>query len=175
MIHYEQIEANNLEGTFLINIKNPFPLRQIILRDIPVPALSSVVIVANSSCYQNDLISQRIKYIPVRHAAETFFKDIRFGLSVQGPCDVLASDITGVEVTHPNIYITKLKEGQQIDIEGVCTIGTGKQSSIFSCTSNVHYIEISSEVYKLKIESVGQLHPKQILDIAIKLLKHDNR
>ncbi len=161
-------------------------IRRKILNSVETAAVEYVDILKNTSGLYDEMLAHRLamipftfdkKYIKNRNSKECKENiddakcSVRFVLSKKGPGNVYSGDIkTTNEAFRPlydDILVVRLLEGQEIDIEGVITLGSGKDHAKYQAAI-VGMKEIKKdEEYELYVESISSLKPKDIVKEAI--------
>jgi DNA-directed RNA polymerase subunit D len=124
---------------------------------VPTLAVDYVDFYVNSSYLYDEIISHRIGLIPIKTELERFnFQDecvcggegcpncqISFRLNVEGPKVVYSGDFISddpeIKFAYDNIPVIELFKGQQLMLEAVARLGTGKEHSKFQPVSVCAY------------------------------------
>ncbi len=120
-------------------------LRRTIIEDVPTVAMHDITILKNSSPLYDEVIAHRLGLIPLTtdlkgyevppaDAPEGEFlakSMVQMTLKAKGPCTVLAGEIKSkdpkIKPAQPDMILTVLLKGQELEIEAVAVMGTGKQ------------------------------------------------
>ena len=104
------------------------------VNEIPVLAIDEIEIFKNDSAMYDETLAHRIGLIPLK--MEKSFNDkteISMKLSVNKGGVVLSKELKGeAEVIYPEIPITILNEGQELELLATAKLGKGKEHSKFS-------------------------------------------
>ena len=165
-------------------------IRRKILNSVETAAVEYIEVNKNTSGLYNEMLAHRLAMIPF-----TFTKviqnrnkcecddlncvkcSVRFVLKKKGPCMVYSKDIKTVHEDFkpliPDIPIVKLLDEQEIDIEGIITLGSGKDHAKY-IPAIVGYEEKEKDnVYELYIETVSALKPLDIFKEALNHLEEE--
>lgn len=165
-------------------------IRRKILNSVETAAIEYIEVNKNTSGAYNEMLAHRLAMIPF-----TFTKviqnrnkckcddlscakcSVRFVLKKKGPTTVYSKDIKTVhEDFKPlidNIPIVRLLEEQEIDIEGIITLGSGKDHAKY-IPAVVGYEEIEEDnIYEIYIESISALKPMEIFKEALQHLEDE--
>jgi len=163
----EILEESEFKIRFILKNVSPAlanSFRRAMKADVPVLAVDYVDFYVNSSYLYDEVISHRLAMLPIKTDLERFNMQnecacggegcpncqISFRLNVEGPKVVYSGDFISddPETTFAidNIPVLELYEGQQLMLEAVARLGTGKE--------HVKFQPVSVCVYKIipKIE-----------------------
>ncbi|MCW1302147.1 MAG: DNA-directed RNA polymerase subunit D [Candidatus Rehaiarchaeum fermentans] len=147
-----------LEG-FSTEIVNS--IRRAIIRSVPTMTIEDVTIYKNSSSMYNEVLAQRLGLIPLKVSGNK--DEYKFKLQVKGEKTVYSGDIIfeeGVKPVYDKMIIVKLKEGEEINLEGTITKGVGEDHAKF-IPAYVTYR------FKPRVKILGQpKDPKKIAEIC---------
>jgi DNA-directed RNA polymerase subunit D len=133
---------------------------------VPTLAVDHVVFYMNTSFLYDEIIAHRIGLIPIKTDLERFNLpekcvcngegcpncQISFRLNVEGPRVIYSGDLisedTEIAPVYGNIPIVELYEGQQLMIEAIARLGTGKEHAKFQPVSACYYRVIPEIVIK---------------------------
>ena len=165
-------------------------LRRVCLNGVPVFAIDTVDIVANSSVLPDEGLAHRLGLIPLKtdlkglhdiadfqSENESEFSDYRVMLLLDAEAssetitvmsESLTSDDDQVMPISGNIPIVKLAPGQKIKVECYARLGRGTQHAKWN-SANVSVLVNgdSDDEHILTIESTGAIAPEQILVAGI--------
>lgn len=142
-------------------------MRRLLISSIPVYAADKVVFYENSSAFFDEYISNRIALIPLTTPAndEPGGEGVMLTLDAEGPKTVYSRDFGSTDArivpACKNIPITKLSAGQRLRVEAKARMGTSREHAKFqSCVATY---EEKDGVFKFKVESFGNLSPRELL------------
>lgn len=133
---------------------------------VPTMAVDYVVFYMNTSYLYDEIIAHRIGLIPIKTDLKRFNMpdkcvcngegcpncQVSFRLNIEGPKVVYSGDLISedpeVRPVYDNIPIVELKEGQQLMIEAVARLGTGKEHAKYQPVSACFYRIIPNIVIK---------------------------
>ncbi|MBU0757570.1 MAG: DNA-directed RNA polymerase subunit D [Nanoarchaeota archaeon] len=185
----QSIESSDEKQVFLLTESSPAysnALRRIMMSEVPTLAIEDVEFRKNTSALYDEIISHRLGLITLKTDLDTynFMADckcggegcssctVKFSLKVKGPKTVYASDLKSkdpkIVPIYPKTVITKLLDGQELEIEATAILGLGKEHSKWS-PGHVYYKikpEIKIDNKKVKNpEAVVASCPVNIFDI----------
>lgn len=173
-------------------------LRRILISEIPTMAIDICNFYQNTSIIPDEVLAHRLGLVPIFADANLFnykqneeetseFNSILFKLHAICPknidtLDVLSGDLKwipqggqknrfeDIRPIHSDIVLTKLKPGQEIEIEIVCLKGIGKTHAKWSPVSTAYYrllpeINLLKEVKGEKAIQIKQICPMKVFDI----------
>jgi len=157
-------------------------LRQTILEEIPVMAISEVDIYENSSSLFDEYISHRLGLIPLTinpkdfKIGEDYSKhSVTISLDAKGPKTVYSGDLKSKDKTiksvYDNIPIIKLTKDEGLKIEATATLGIAKDHARWQ-TGHASYKQVKEKEFEFEIESYGNIKTKDMLTLALDVLKH---
>ncbi|KAG0442252.1 DNA-directed RNA polymerase II subunit rpb3 [Dictyocoela muelleri] len=148
IIHYEELylefDIKNAPISFLNAI------RRILINEIPTIAIDKVIIYENSGVMSDESLCHRIGLVPIIIDKDEYMNidenvdlsGFKFYLNVENKrkdiCEVMSDDlkISGnnifIKDIVPGILITKLAPGQEIRLEAIVKVGTGKMHTKWS-------------------------------------------
>ncbi len=156
----EIIEESDLKVKFILHnapvaLANSF--RRAMKSLVPTMAVDYVDFYMNTSFLYDEIIAHRLGLIPIKTDLERFNLpekcvcngegcpncQVSFRLNVEGPKVVYSGDLISddpeIRPVYDNIPIIELYEGQQLMIEAVARLGTGKEHSKFQPVSVCYY------------------------------------
>lgn len=119
-------------------------LRRLILEEVPTMAIDVARIKKNDSALYDEMLAHRLGLIPLTTDLSSYTVrdnckcggegclscEVKLTLKKVGPCNVYAKDLESADPNvvpaQPDMLITKLFEGQEVDLVGVATLGFGK-------------------------------------------------
>ncbi|VVB71092.1 DNA-directed RNA polymerase subunit D [uncultured archaeon] len=156
-------------------------LRRTILAQLPSWAINEVTFYENTSPMFNEYISNRIGLIPLTWE-DSKAHEIDFSLNAEGPCVVKAGELKSqdskIKVYNEDIPIIKLPAGRKLRFEAKAVKGIGRTHAKFKnalCSYN-----LDGKTFHFFIESYNNLKAKEVLEMALEILKekykeiHDN-
>ena len=156
----EFLEENGLKARFVISESSiPFvnSLRRAMKSHVPTLAVDYVDFYLNTSYLYDEILAHRIGLIPIKTDLERFNLpdrcvcegegcpncQISFRLNVEGRKMVYSGDFISddpeIVPVYSNIPVIELFEGQQLMIEAVARLGTGKEHAKFQPVSVCSY------------------------------------
>ncbi len=137
--------------TFLLKGANPAvanTLRRTIIAEVPTLAVKRLSITKNGSALFDEMLAHRIGLIPLTTDLKSY--DLpkseadmdsarcssKVSLICEGPLTVYAEDLKFQDATikpvYPKMVVVKLLKGQEIEFEGVVTLGQGKDHAKYT-------------------------------------------
>ncbi|MBI2105628.1 DNA-directed RNA polymerase subunit D [Candidatus Woesearchaeota archaeon] len=125
-------------------------LRRLIMEEVPVMAIDEVTFSKNNSALYDEMIAHRLGLLPLSTDLQGYnLKEeckckgkgcsscqVKMMLQAKGPCTVFAKDIKSkdskIKPIYPEMPITILLKGQNLELEAIATLGKGKNHSKFS-------------------------------------------
>lgn len=150
-------------------------LRRTMMSDVSTLAIDSVNIHQNDSVLIDELIAHRLGLIVLK--SDNIPED-QVVLSLNVTCidewmyvtaGMFVSTHDNVYPVNPNTIIVKLNRGESIKLTGIVKEGVGRQHAKWMPVAAIGYkMMVIDDHYKItmKIESVGSLSAKEILDKA---------
>ncbi len=173
----EILEENDLKVRFILRdapiaFANSF--RRAMKSLVPTMAVDYVVFYMNTSYLYDEIIAHRIGLIPIKTDLERFNMpdkcvcngegcpncQISFRLNVEGPKVVYSGDLISedpeIKPVYDNIPIVELYEGQQLMIEAVARLGTGREHAKYQPVSACYYKIVPNIVVKENCKNCGE-------------------
>ena len=168
-------------------------LRRIILTDVPTLAIKSVSIKKNNSNLFDEIIAHRLGLIPLVTDLKTYELpekcsckgsgcakcQLGFYIKTIGPKMVYAEDIViqdpAIKPVQLKTPIVKLIDNQELELEGIITLGNGKEHSKYT-PAHIYYKGLP----KIKIENpknikiIEESCPTNVFQIEDKKLRVKN-
>lgn len=175
-------------------------IRRILISEIPTIAIENCIFYQNTSVIPDEVLAHRLGLIPINVDADLFsyksedeeaneFNSVKFKLHIICPnnkefINIYSRDLKWIpqgnqgsriidaKSVHPDILIAKLKQGQEIEIDLICTKGIGKTHAKWSPVSTAYYrlipdikITKSNDIKNEKAEKLVKLCPVGVFDI----------
>ncbi len=173
----EILEESDLRVKFILReapiaLANSF--RRAMKSLVPTMAVDYVDFYMNTSFLYDEIIAHRIGLIPIKTDLERFNLpekcscggegcpncQVSFRLNVEGPKVVYSGDLISddpeIRPVYDNIPIIELYEGQQLMIEAVARLGTGKEHAKFQPVTVCFYKIIPEIVVKDNCDKCGK-------------------
>ena len=202
MAEFQIIEKDKKTGkiTFIAKgIHSAFAnaMRRNILDTVPVMAMEDIEFRKNTSALYDEIIAHRLGLIPLKTDLKSYELpakckckgegcnrcQLKLTLSAKGPGTVYASDIKSkdpkVKPVYPEMPITKLLKGQEIEFEATAVLGHGKNHMKFSpgLVWYKHKPEITIDEKKItNAEAIAQSCPMNVYetkDGKLKIIKEN--
>ena len=143
MVSLKILKQDESEVSFVLEKAKPEfvnEIRRAVMFEVPVLAIEDVYFTQNSSALYDEMLAHRLGLVPLRTPkgyevpAECTCKgklcakcSVKIVLRAKGPVTVYAKDLKikdpDVEVAYPEMLITKLLEGQEVELEAVAVKG----------------------------------------------------
>jgi DNA-directed RNA polymerase subunit D len=173
--------------TFLIKDTTPAfvnALRRSIIEAVPTMAIEDVEFKQNSSVMYDEMIALRLGLLPLKTdlgsyniISECTCKGegcakctVTFTLSAKGPCIVYASDLKSkdpaIVPVYPDMPITKLLKGQELELTATARLGFGKEHSKWT-PAHAYYAQepkVKVNNNSPKLVECKSKYPPQIFD-----------
>ena len=156
MAYLSDIEIEEDEMTFVINTNNKLKtgfvngLRRIMMSDIPIHCISThkINFINNTCMFDNEYLKHRLGLVSIKNNTLKDLNDIVLSINKKNNTDEIISVYMGdftvkqrdddlkIEniIKFPKTLFTKLKPGQQIEIQTTLEEGIGRENStIFTC------------------------------------------
>lgn len=174
-----ELKFNNIDISIINGI------RRVMISEIPVYAISIVLVEINNSKMNEEYLVNRLGLIPFIQGKDNYnisdnlieydielnvshldeneeFKNI-YARDFLIKDDLLSNNLIPV---HPDIFICKLMKGDKISLKCKLLKGVGKEHSRWSTVSSAIYKKMESDNNSIlfQYESIGILKPKEILE-----------
>ncbi len=184
-------KKNNEKIEFEIDKATPAfanALRRVMMMEVPVLAIDDASFRKNNSPLFDEVIGHRLGLIPLKFKPRTLNKmgdcscngegcincQVVFVLDKKGPCTVYSKDLKStnpeVKPLYEKIPITKLGENQELNLEAVATMGTGKEHVKWKA-SNTFY-SYDKDKFNFTVETMSGLSPKEIVIQGTEILEN---
>jgi len=189
----EILEENEFKVKFILKdapiaLANSF--RRAMKCLVPTMAVDYVVFYMNTSFLYDEIIAHRIGLIPIKTDLERFNLpekcvcggegcpncQVSFRLNVEGPKVIYSGDLISedpeIKPVYDNIPIVELYENQQLMIEAVARLGTGKEHAKYQPVSACYYKIIPEIVVKENCDKCGkcvEACPRNVLKLNEKV------
>ena len=125
-------------------------LRRLIVSEVPTLAIEELDVIKNDSALFDEMLAHRLGLVPLKTDLKSYVKledckcegagcarcQLKLTIKVAGPRTVYANDIksTDLAVTpvYPKMVITKLLDGQELELEMTAVLGIGRQHNKFT-------------------------------------------
>lgn len=139
-----------------INAAYANTLRRLIVDEVPSMAIKNITFNKNSSALYDEMIAHRLGLVVLKTDLESYgMQDeckcegkgcvkcqVGFTLKVNGPGNVYAESLNfddqKIKAAYPKTLIVKLTKEQSLDIEGVATLGRGKNHTKYT-SGHIYY------------------------------------
>ncbi len=169
-----------LEG---ITFSQANTLRRLMMNEVPVMAIEDVEFKKNNGILYDEMLALRLGLIPLTTDLDSYTLpaectckgagcakcQVQLTLVAKGPCVVYAKDFKSkdpkVKPVHPDMPITKLLEGQEIELVATAQLGLGKEHAKWS-PGLVYYRQKPTLTFTKQIdaEAVGEALKETALD-----------
>jgi len=202
MTDFQIIEKDKKTGrvTFVakgINAAFANAMRRTMMDTVPVMAMETIEFRKNTSAIYDEIIAHRLGLIPLKTDLKSYELpanckckgegcgrcQLKLTLSVKGPGIVYASDIKSkdpkVKPVYPEMPITKLLKGQELEFEATAILGHGQAHTKFSpgLIWYKHKPEITIDEKKTtNADAVAQSCPMNVFEVKdgkLKIIKEN--
>ncbi|RME80191.1 MAG: DNA-directed RNA polymerase subunit D [Methanobacteriota archaeon] len=147
-------------------------IRRYSMARVPTLAIDKVMIYENRTAFFDEYIANRIGQIPITMPNENIkAEEVGFYLDAVGPATVYSDDLASnnekVKVAIEKIPLVKLAEGQSLRLEGYVKLGIGREHSKFQTAIASYKLEDDGS-YTIRVETIGQVDAKTVLQRALK-------
>ena len=156
-------------------------LRRSIVELVPTMAIEDVELRKNSSALYDELLAHRLGLIPLTTDLSSYKMAVEgeepsatthlsIKLKAEGPSDVKASDLESsdpkVIPAHPDMLITTLLKGQQVELEAKAILGRGKEHMKWSPGLAFYHYKQKLTLGKIKdAKRILELAPSDVLSL----------
>lgn len=162
-------------------------LRRIMLVEVPTLAIEEVTFIKNDSALYDEIIAHRLGLLPLVSDLKTYEPKetcsckgkgcvkctLTFSLKAKGPCTVYASDLEStdkkVKPAFPETPITKLLQGQKLELEATAICGIGRDHIKFSPGLTYYRAYPIIELKGCKNKEIANICPKKVFEFKDKL------
>ncbi|MFB6292384.1 MAG: hypothetical protein ABEI58_03235 [Candidatus Nanohaloarchaea archaeon] len=146
-------------------------LRRFMVSKVPTLSVQHLDITKNQSGIFDEVLAHRVGQVPFTVPANVEEDDdVHIALKQEGPGTVLAEDLKAdndeAEPVHPETVIVDLKDGQEVEFEGVAQLGTGQEHARHQ-GGTVGYEKVGEGEYEFRIESTSGYSNKELFNKAI--------
>lgn len=147
-------------------------IRRTAMTEVPVLAIEELAIHRNDSVLFDEYIGARLGLLPLKTDLKTYKlgDKVKLVLKEKGPKVVTAADIKAsdpsVEVINKEVPIAKLRENEELFIEMLAVVGTGKEHAKWQ-PGLIAYNEVpklEGKVSEREAKEVTKACPKKILE-----------
>jgi len=148
-MNIEALSQNDLELSFIIKKTDPAfvnTIRRLVIDEVPTMAVEDIEVRKNDSALYDEFIAHRIGLIPLKTDLKGYSlpkdglrdarSEVELTLKVLGPCTVLSGKMKSkdpaIVPVFDKIPITKLLDGQEIEMIAKAVGGKGKDHAKFS-------------------------------------------
>lgn len=161
-----------------INVSLANAIRRTIISGINIFAIDTVCIKENDSVLCDEMINQRLAFIPLKKTTNEPLEDFEIKLNEIGPKRIYSKHIVfpiGIEPVSPDFIILDLGAHKRIDLFGTIEEGSAKDQghSKFSVSCGTTMKKINDELIHIKVETTGSMEAKEVLIKAIQLIKEE--
>jgi DNA-directed RNA polymerase subunit D len=160
-------EENNFLNLIIKDVTSSYinTIRRLMNVEVPVMAIDEINFIVNDSALYDEIIAHRLGLVPLRTDLQSYelrekctckgigcaMCQLTLTLNVKGPCTVYAGDLKSQDPKVIPVFakmpITKLNEGQSLELEAMAKLGIGKEHIKFS--PGLIYYQANPEI-KLK-------------------------
>jgi DNA-directed RNA polymerase subunit D len=182
------IEEDDLKMKFILTSSTAFAnsLRRAMKSLVPTMAVDYIDFYLNTSYLYDEILAHRIGLIPIKTDLKRFNMpdkcvcegegcpncQISFRLNVEGPTIVYSGDFVSddpeIVPVYPNIPVVELDKGQQLMMEAVARLGTGKEHVKWQPVSACTYRIIPDIVVNERCNNCGEcveICPRDVFEI----------
>lgn len=145
-------------------------IRRYSINNIPTYAIDAIVVYTNTTSLFDEYIAHRIGQVPITVEKNTDPEKVGFYLDIQGPAMIYSKDIKSnsksAKVAVDNIPILKIKENQNLRLEGKVKLSIGREHAKFQAAVSGYTITEENEDKisgLLFIETLYQRKAKEVL------------
>ncbi len=160
--------------------------RRVILDEVPTFAIEDVEIVKNDSALYDETLAHRLGLVPLTTNLSDYNmkKDCKCGSVGCALCEVkmsmsqseagyvysgsIKSEDPAVKPAFDTIAVTKLLDGQEVDVNVVAVLGVGRTHAKWAPAHA--FLKENGNAVDLVIESFGQLSGKDIFNTSVDVL-----
>jgi DNA-directed RNA polymerase subunit D len=161
--------------------------RRVMMSEVPTMAIEWVDFKKNDSALNDEIIAHRLGLVPLTFDKKAYNLpeecscngkgcsrcQVKLVLKKKGPATVydgdLKSDAKDVKPVHEKIPIVELLEGQNLQLEAIAQLGTGRQHAKWQAA--VVGYEADGDKFVFNVESVSGLKPEEIVISAAEVLE----
>lgn len=147
-------------------------LRRAAMTMVPIVAISTVRLTANTSVMADEFVAHRLGLVPLVCPAEhNPGEEWELELEVTGPCSILSAQLAHptLRPVNPDMLVGQLGEGQQLKLTAVARWGTGEEHARFSPVCPITY-RFLADIVVTDVEDLAALKalcPRKVFDTAV--------
>jgi len=146
-------------------------LRRSMMVKVETLAVKHLEVSKNDSGIFDEVLANRVGQIPFTIPDNIEEEDeIHVAVKREGPVDVVAEDVqtddAEAEPVNPDTIIATLKEGQEIEFEGVAVLNTGDEHAKHQ-GGTVGYEKTGEGTYEFRIESTSGYSNEELFNTAV--------
>ncbi len=168
-------------------------IRRATMREIPTMAVTEIDFFKNDGSMPDEYLANRIGLIPITTPKNYKLPEecedpldpecsTTLTLTAEGPGTIYASTFESedpkVKIIHPKMPITKLNEGQEMELEAIAKLGKGKEHARHKpclTTYNTNLKKPAKEdpqtEFQFTIETYCEKKPREILKQSLNIIK----
>jgi hypothetical protein len=141
-------------------------IRRYSISRVPILAIDKVVFYDNNSAFWDEYLAHRLGLMPIT-TPDKFPEggEVIFSLDAEGPKTVVSSEIESsdkdINISHGQIIVGTLAQGQHLRFEGTAVLGTRKQHAKYQA-GLVSYGEEDKDL-RMFVESFYQMKPSEVI------------
>lgn len=152
-------------------------LRRSMVAKVQTLSIKHIEVTKNESGLFDEVLANRIGQVPFTIPKNVSDEDkVHVALKQEGPGRVVAGDIQAdndeAEAVNPEAEIAKLKEGKELELEGVAVLGEGRDHAKHQ-GGTVGYEKEDEETYLFRIESTSGYSNEELFNHAIEQMQSD--
>ena len=146
-------------------------LRRSMMVKVPTLAIKHIEVSKNDSGLFDEVLANRIGQIPFTIPQNVEGEDeVHIAVKKEGPVDVVAGDIQAdneeAEPVNPDTVLVTLKEGQELELEGIAVLNTGDEHAKHQ-GGTVGYEKTGEGTYEFRIESTSGYSNEELFNTAV--------
>ncbi len=150
-------------------------LRRFMVAKVSTLSVQHLDITKNKSGLFDEVLAHRVGQVPFTVPQNVEEGDeVHIALKQEGPGTVLAEDLKAdndeAEPVHPETVIVDLKDGQEVEFEGVAVLGQGEVHARHQ-GGTVGYEKLDEGEYEFRIESTSGYSNEELFNTAVEEAK----